>query len=112
MKNTIFYIVSVGLSFYAGNKLMPAKTKVVTKTVKVKSNECTETVNKLREEKKFCIKEYDNLVDKANKEIENLKAEVDSCEDKYFRYIESPHENLEPETVEEKDPVQDFRYRE
>ena len=51
-----------------------------------------------------CIEGYDELVDKANYEIKELKEEMRAAENRYEEEIQS---NLYPETVKEKEPKMD-----
>ena len=106
MNDKMIYILSVGIAFYAGMKLTQKQVvvKEVIKEVRVE-NGASKTIISLRGNLEQCVKEYNELVEVANKDIQDLKSEVDSCEDKY--YSPKPNEieeNLYPEEVTDKEP--------
>lgn len=106
MKDRLFFIICVGVAFYAGMKLTKPKvvTKVVEKVVREKGNHCKTSLIKISQEFNNCVKKYDALVEEANSKVKDLEAQIDICEE---RYVEKPHENLYPEEVETKEPQRD-----
>ena len=103
MKDLTAYIFLVGVAFYGGMQ-MPQKTitKTVVKTV-VKKDAALQTMfNACHRAQKECVERYDELVEKANDEVKNLKSENDICQERYRDY--APHENLKPEAVSEEEP--------
>ena len=98
MKDRLFFIICVGVAFYAGMKLTKSKVviKEVVKPVIVNEGPTISYVA-MQDELKACVAKYDALVEEANSKVKDLEAQIDICEE---RYIEKPHENLYPEEVE------------
>lgn len=105
MKDRLFFIICVGVAFYAGMKLTKSKVviKEVVKPVIVNEGPTISYVA-MQDELKACVAKYDALVEEANSKVKDLEAQIDICEE---RYIEKPHENLYPEEVETKEPQRD-----
>jgi len=106
MRNTIYYIFSLGLAFYAGGKIMSKTVYKVEKVEKLVPQKCSESevALKLREEKQYCISEYNILVRNANRQIQNLEHDLEICES---RYRDDYGKVLHFEKVEEKEPTLD-----
>lgn len=112
MNYIVYYIVSTGIAFYAGGKLMP-KTVYKTKKVKVKDPSC-----KVLEGKINTLKSYNDALDyelancKDTKEELNFRAQraessLEVCEERYGNKYEKV---LHPEEVEEKEPQMEDEY--
>ena len=102
MKDRLFFILCVGVAFYAGMKL--TKPKIVTKTVVKEIKVPNISVDIVESDLNECIVKYDALVKKANSKVKDLEAQIDICEESY---IEKPHQKLYPEEVEAKEPQRD-----
>lgn len=104
MKNTIYYIFSLGLAFYAGGKFLSKTVYKIEKVEKLVPGQCAEskTILKLREENKNCISEYNNLVSSANRQIQDLEYDLDQCE---IRYRDDYGKVLKPEEIKETEPT-------
>lgn len=83
MKNIVMYILSVGVSFYLGSKLMPKiKYKTVYKT-KLEPKDCSNSPDfiRLRADNKACNVKYNSLLDEHDREVNNLNAQIEICEE-------------------------------
>lgn len=107
MNEKLFYLLSVGIAYFCGMKFTEKQIviKEVIKEVKVSDGSKAIAIQ-LKKELKSCIEEHDSLVEEANKQIADLKADVDHCEEKYYNdEILPKNPNLNPEEVSEEEPT-------
>lgn len=107
MRNTMFYIISVGVSFYAGKTFFPAtKIKVVTK----ETRKCLNLVNNVKIIKKTLNTCSLNLevssvkIKDMSDEIKTLNENLDICETRNLDYKEV-QDNLHPEEQGYEEPT-------
>jgi len=106
MNDKVIYILTVGVAFYAGMKLTQSQVvyKEVVKEVIIKEGPTT-SISVLDETLKDCQKQYNELVNSANDQIKNLKADVEVCEERYYTGDLPKEPNLYPEETTEQEPT-------
>ena len=113
MKNFMFYLISLGLAYYGGMKLTKSKVvvKEIIREVKI-DNGASKTILSLRADLESCVESYDKLVSETNSKVKDLEEEINICSDRYYKETPQtvPHKNLEPETVEKKEPTLEDNY--
>lgn len=76
--------------------------KTIIEKVTSYDRECDKALLDTIAELNSCVRQYDNLVEAANREVKNLEVDVDSCNDRYYEH--TPHENLKPDKVKAQEP--------
>jgi len=106
MKNTLFYILSVGIAFYAGSKVL-TKTVVKKVEVKVKDPVCIsieQTLHIVGNSYDSClqtVKEKEEEIEHKEHELKKIDSDLEICES---RYREEYEKVLHPEEQKPEEP--------